>query len=77
MNLKIWNLEKEIFSGDVKNLTVRAIDGFVQILPGHTNYINKLASGTVSFTDLQDKKSEIQVSGGLLKVEKDLAQLFV
>lgn len=75
--LNIFKLDSDVYSGDVRSLSLRAMDGDLQILAHHEPYINRVLAGNISFVDSQGKLSELQVSDGFLKVENNTAQLFV
>ena len=76
-DLKIWNMDSEMFSGRVQSLRSRAIDGDLEILPGHIPYINYLIKGKVSYTTENGSPQAIDISGGVLKVLNGKVDLLV
>jgi F-type H+-transporting ATPase subunit epsilon len=58
---------RRLISTEVEELTAKAFEGEVEILPGHANYITLLNAGALSFTD-SGKKREVAVSGGFMEV---------
>lgn len=75
INLEIVTLEKELFSGKVKQLTVPTTQGEITVLPGHVPLITSLEAG-----ELRLKVNEgegvyspdyifIAISGGFMEVK--------
>jgi F-type H+-transporting ATPase subunit epsilon len=65
--LSINALDKNIFDGEVKSLTLPGVDGELTILENHIPLITPLKEGKVSFS--AEKKSEsISIKGGVLEV---------
>ena len=61
---------RRLISTEVEELTAKAFEGEVEILPGHANYITLLNAGALSFTD-SGKKRAVAVSGGFMEVSLD------
>ena len=69
MHLDIVSAEKEIFSGNVKNLTASALMGEVGIYPKHTPMISPLKPGEVKVLTENDEEQVYFISGGMLEVQ--------
>jgi len=69
MHLDIVSAEKEIFSGNVKNLTASAMMGEVGIYPKHTPMISPLKPGEVKVLTENDEEQIYFISGGMLEVQ--------
>ena len=69
MHLDIVSAEKEIFSGNVTNLTASALMGEVGIYPKHTPMISPLKPGEVKVLTENDEEQVYFISGGMLEVQ--------
>lgn len=76
-DLKIWTMDREVFSGKAFRLKAKALDGEFEILPNHINYINGLKDGIVEFSTDGGKKNQVKISSGFVKVDKNAVHLFV
>ena len=70
IKLDLVTPDRRLVSTEVEDLTAKAVEGEVGILPGHANYITILETGSVSFTE-GGKKHVIAVSGGFAEVSLD------
>lgn len=60
------------YSGTAYSLTVRSLDGYVAIMPGHVPYVTALGTGecrVVMEQGLEPRKANC--SGGILSVNKE------
>jgi len=77
-DLKVWDLDKELFTGKVSSVKVSAIDGGVQILAGHIPYINALKPNSqIEFVDESGKIIKLNAAKGFLNVREDTAYVFI
>jgi F-type H+-transporting ATPase subunit epsilon len=71
LSVKVVSPERIVFEDDAASLVVPAWDGMVGVLPKHAPMLALLGTGELS-VDLQTGGSRsFQVSGGVMKVEKD------
>lgn len=71
MILKIITPENVILEQDVKGVFVKAIDGELGILQGHTPLLTALDIGVAHYTNPDDSTDYMSIIGGTLKVEND------
>ncbi|MDO8584628.1 MAG: hypothetical protein Q7R85_00710 [bacterium] len=69
IQLSIYSLSKEVFVGKAKSVSVPAVSGRMQVLPGHIPLITPLMAGDIVI-DGAEKKETIPVVGGILEVKK-------
>lgn len=69
--LDIQTPEKLIFSGKVKSLVAKAIDGELGILPGHAPLATILSSGPLRYRLEDGQERVLQGMGGYLMVNRD------
>ncbi len=69
-HLSIFALNKEVFVGKAKSVSVPAVKGRMQILPEHIPLITPLAAGDVVIEKADGAKETIPVVGGILEVKK-------
>ena len=72
--LNIVSLEKEIFSGKVRSLTVRGIMGELEILSGHSPLLTML-SPAPSWIRTNEKEQMLYISGGILEVQPEITTI--
>lgn len=67
LNLKILSPERELYSGEVKEVTISTVEGVVTILPNHLPLMSLLKPGEIV---IREEKSvvPIVVSGGFVEV---------
>lgn len=68
MLLKIYNLEGEIFSGQVTSVSSQTLTGEITILDHHRPLVTVLKAGQIKIIKPDEEKVEITVSGGFLEV---------
>lgn len=68
--LSIYALNKEVFVGKAKSVSVPGVIGRLQILPKHIPLITPLTAGDVVIEMEDGKKDAIPVAGGILEVKK-------
>lgn len=68
--LSIFSLNKEVFVGEAKSVSVPAISGRLQILPHHVPLVTPLKEGEVVI-EQEDKKEVLPIAGGILEVNRE------
>lgn len=81
MNLNILKLlirdrEKILFQGEVNTLTATNEVGKFDVLPRHSNFIS-LVNGVVSYRQKGSEAIDIEVSNGVIKVEKNNVEVYL
>jgi len=68
MFLSILSVSKKIFEGEVKSVSVPAIEGRLQVLDHHVPLITPLRDGEVRFEFASGKIEKIPIDRGILEV---------
>ena len=71
-NLTVVSAEYKIFSGSVKSIQARGIEGELGILAGHIPLLTAIKPGIVKITLENGNEEVIYVSGGFLEVQPNL-----
>lgn len=66
--LRIFAIDKEIFFGDAKSLTVPSANGQLQILAEHAPLVSLLKEGDISIEQEDGQKQTIPIQSGTLEV---------
>ncbi|MDD5382670.1 MAG: hypothetical protein PHH60_03335 [Candidatus Margulisbacteria bacterium] len=75
--LEILTPDKLLFQGRASALSVKAVDGWLQVLPRHANYMNLLTAGELRLQTEDDTRLKIQHGGGVLEVSKEKVSVLV
>lgn len=67
---EILTLGQRIFSGDVDSISLPAVGGWMEVLPGHEPLIEQLSDG-VMWVRQGNKVDEFAISGGFAKIAPD------
>ncbi|OHA65834.1 MAG: hypothetical protein A3D64_00130 [Candidatus Wildermuthbacteria bacterium RIFCSPHIGHO2_02_FULL_49_9] len=67
--LLVFAIDREIFAGNAKSLTVPGKDGELQILAGHTPLISQLREGDVIIRGEDGKETKLPIAGGVVEVK--------
>lgn len=67
--LLVFAIDREIFAGDAKSLTVPGADGELQILAGHTPLIVQLREGDVRIEGENGVTTKLPIVGGVVEVK--------
>ena len=67
--LLVFAIDREIFAGNAKFLTVPGIDGELQILANHTPLICRLKDGDVKIEGENGITTKLPISGGVVEVK--------
>mgnify|MGYP001584427497 CR=1 FL=1 len=77
MFCEILSFAKPLYRGKACSLTVKGLDGELQILPGHIDYVNVLPPGKITVC-LEDNSSQTyHHDGGVVDVTKDKTSVLV
>ncbi len=69
MKIEIITPDKKVFEGDVRSVRVPGKKGSFQVLKDHAPIISTLDAATVKITDLQNKETTIEITGGVIEVK--------
>jgi len=73
--LNIVTLEDKIFSGNIKKIFLRGVEGELEILPNHSPLLTLVSPGPIWFkTDNKIEKC-IMILGGVLEVQKNITTI--
>lgn len=75
--LEVLKPHDRIYEGEVSSLITRALDGELGILAGHAPLLTVLGKGELLITPKDKSELKIEVTSGILKVENNLAQVFL
>ncbi len=70
MNLEIVTPERSLFSGEVDEINVPAVQGYLGILPGHAPLLSELRVGVISYRQ-GTEESHLFCSWGFLEILED------
>jgi len=70
--LNIVSIEKNIFSGVVKNIQISGSQGELGIYPGHSPLLTSIKPGILYFLCQSGKKELFYISGGVLEVQPNI-----
>ena len=70
LNLEIVTPEQSLFSGEVDEITVPAVQGYLGILPGHAPLLSELRVGVISYRQ-GTEESHLFCSWGFLEILED------
>ncbi|MBI5399968.1 hypothetical protein HZB07_05105 [Candidatus Saganbacteria bacterium] len=75
--LEILTPDKTLFWGEAQGVTVTAIDGELQILPGHMPYANVLPAGKILMRDKENKPLSFAHQGGVIEAASDKTSILI
>lgn len=70
MKLTILKIEKPVYMGDFKKVSLPASEGDMEILPGHAAFMTSLKEGKIKYVDVENKEFEIDIKSGFVEVNK-------
>ena len=71
MRIFIHSLEKTLYEGEGRVVTLPAEDGEISVLNGHIPLVTTLKSGTVRVRGNESLSKEFSISEGFAQVNKD------
>ncbi|MDP2641119.1 MAG: hypothetical protein Q8P39_01065 [Candidatus Yanofskybacteria bacterium] len=74
--LRIFAIDREVFVGEAKAVTLPSITGQIQILPQHISLVSLLQEGNLRI-DTEQGSREIPISGGVLEVRPEKTVILV
>lgn len=77
LKLKIISPDKVLFSGEVERIIVPGMMGRFEVLTNHAPIISILEKGSVAYDVVNGERSELQISGGFIEVQKNRVNLCV
>lgn len=82
LQLKIISIERTLFSGEVKEVTLPGEAGPFTILPMHAPIISSLAEGYVSYipegkSKEGDEPEKVKISGGFAEMNEDVVTVCI
>ncbi|MBU6340552.1 MAG: ATP synthase F1 subunit epsilon [Bacteroidetes bacterium] len=77
MHLVILSPEAEIFSGEVKSVTVPGANGSFQMLNNHAATVSALEKGAVKVVTAGGEKLELVITGGFVEMLNNEISLLV
>lgn len=75
--LQIITQEKKVFDGRVTSIVVPAATGYLGVLAHHAPLVALLGRGELTIHRAAGDELHVQVSGGFLEVQNNLATLLV
>lgn len=69
--LLIFSLDRELFAGKAKSISLPGADGRIQILPDHAQLISLLQEGDVVIEEEDGKKQTLPIAGGVAEVREE------
>lgn len=77
LTLKVISPEKVIFTGEVESVIVPGTLGEFEILAGHAPLISSLEKGVVTYLPKDGEKTQLDIMGGFVEVQKNEISLCV
>lgn len=75
MKLKLITATAPVFEGDVSSITIPGELGEFQVLPGHTEFVGLVASGTLSY--IGEANGSYDIGAGHAEVMGDVVTVAV
>ena len=77
LKLKIVSPEQVFYEGEIESIVVPGTLGRFEVLVGHAPIISSLEKGSVEYTTLDGEKTQFDILGGFVEVQKDVISLCV
>lgn len=77
LKLKIVSPEKVFYEGEIESIVVPGTLGSFEVLVGHAPIISSLEKGSVEYTTTDGEKTQFDILGGFVEVQKDVISLCV
>ncbi len=77
MQVVIAQVDKTLFEGEARSLTVPATGGEMTVLPEHMPLVTTLKAGTVRVTPEGGEEHSFEIKGGVLEVRRDGATVIL
>lgn len=69
MKLTILKIDKPVYMGEFEKVILPAVEGEVEILPGHVPFVSALKTGKIIYT-VNGEKTELEIEKGFVEVNK-------
>lgn len=77
MTLKVISAEKILFEGEASMVTLPGEKGRFTVLPHHASLISTLVAGKILYRTEGEEEHELEVSGGIADVDRDIVSVCV
>ena len=67
--LLIFSIDREIFVGDAKSLTLPSATGQIQVLPHHAPLVSLLQEGDMVIEQTDGSRQNLPIAGGVVEVK--------
>lgn len=67
--LTILKIDNPVYTGDFEKVLLPAVEGQVEILPGHVPFVSALKAGKIVYT-VDGEKTELEIEKGFVEVNK-------
>jgi F-type H+-transporting ATPase subunit epsilon len=71
LKVAVVSAERELWSGEAKNVVAKTPEGEIGILPGHEPVLALLVEGPVRIEEVDGRKLLVAVHGGFFSVDSD------
>ena len=75
LDVEVVSPEKRVWSGKAQMISARTLDGYIGILPDHTQFLGVLVDGTVVIKGEDGALNEFSVNGGFISVANNRVSL--
>jgi len=72
MFIRIFSIDKEIYSGDADSLTLPSADGQITVLKNHLPIISLLKSGKITVRNKDKKDFEYHIKNGFTEINTEM-----
>lgn len=77
LQLIIVSPEKELFNGEVENVTLPGMIGSFTILPQHAPIVSSLKAGTLSYVTMNGEEHMQEINGGFIEMNDNKVSVCV
>jgi F-type H+-transporting ATPase subunit epsilon len=75
LQLRVITPERQVLDEAVTRVTLREVDGYITLLPGHAALVAELGPGDMAFETTDGKIHHLAVCGGFLQVQDDVVKV--
>jgi len=76
-HIDILTLDREIFSGEAKSVTLPGVEGVLTVLAKHMALVTPLIAGEVIYKDADNKETVLSIGKGVFSTDGKVAHLLV
>ena len=77
ITLSILSPEKELFNGEVKQISLPGTKGRFMILQNHAPIISSLQAGVVIYTTNEDVEQSLEIEEGFIEAHKNVISVCI